>query len=259
LDSTIVDASELKARPLAVTVASEPPRPSIPSLPPDAVVPGSPSEDRIKTSELATTGIAEAIPIAAAPVAPRAATRRGSIWLLVGALGLVAAAVAGYLDRYAPDIGDKKPVEPALSGEPAFSEQVAPSAASLAAPSASSVETLAASVEAPATEAPADAFADLVVEGDAASGAAANSGEDLPLPAGAVITPGQGLLDIETGGREAIFVDGAELGRGPFLRLTIAPGVHDVRLRAHGEEKIKFAMVRAARRTRLPFSSTWTR
>jgi hypothetical protein len=87
----------------------------------------------------------------------------------------------------------------------------------------------------------------------------ATSGEDLPLPAGAVIAAGQGLLDIETGGREAIFVDNVELGRGPFLRLTLAPGIHEIRLRAHGEERIRFVLIRSARRTRLPLSSVWTR
>src|SRR5262249_54470078 len=69
--STIVNASELKARALAATVASEPPSPRrspVPSLPPDAVVPASTSEDRIKTSELATTGTMEVV----APVVPTA-------------------------------------------------------------------------------------------------------------------------------------------------------------------------------------------
>jgi hypothetical protein len=85
------------------------------------------------------------------------------------------------------------------------------------------------------------------------------SGDDLPLPTGAVVAPGQGLLDIETGARESIFVDGVELGRGPFLRLTLTPGVHEVRLRAHGEERIRFVLIRSARRTRLPLSSAWAR
>src|SRR5262249_22305814 len=120
-------------------------------------------------------------------------------------------------------------------------------------------EVPAATTEPPSTEALAGSSETVpAAEVDGASAVSA-AGEDLPLPTGAVITPGQGLLDIETGGREAIFVDGVELGRGPFLRLTINPGVHDVRLRAHGEEKVRFAMVRAARRTRLPFASTWTR
>src|SRR5262249_7163326 len=93
----------------------------------------------------------------------------------------------------------------------------------------------------------------------ASASAEPTSGEELPLPVGAVVTPGQGLLDIETGAREAIFVDGVEVGRGPFLRLTLTPGVHEVRLRAHGEERIRFVLIRPARRTRLPLSSAWAR
>jgi CheY-like chemotaxis protein len=276
--STVVHASELRARALAATVASDlSPRVSEPSLPPDAIVPASStSEDRIRTSALATTGLMHAatpppetssaigmttLQSAAMPPMPpaRKPNRAGSISMLMGALGLLGIALAGYLDRYMPDIGEKKaPMAPSsASAAPAAFEQGAPApSATLAAPAPSTTEALAAS--APATEAPLAASDEAMLDLDA-SAAAPNAGEDLPLPAGAVITPGQGLLDIETGGREAIFVDGVELGRGPFLRLTIAPGVHDVRLRAHGEEKIKFAMVRSARRTRLPFASTWTR
>lgn len=255
--STIVNASELKARALAATVASEPPRPSAPSLPPDAVVPANSSEDRIRTSELASTAMAEVIPVPPARVA-----KRGSLWLLIGALGLVGAAVAGYFDRYAPDLGEKGRAQPAVSEESLAGSAPVPvmvPSAVVSAPSSASVEVLAASVGAPATEVPAIASAELAVETDAGPGAAPTSGEDLPLPAGAVITPGQGLLDIETGGHEAIFVDSVELGRGPFLRLTIAPGVHDIRLRAHGEQTIRFAIVRAGRRTRLPFPSAGMR
>ena len=188
---------------------------------------------------------------------------RGSIWLLVGALGLVGAAVAGYLDRYVPEIGSKRPAEPAASAEaPAPAVLGAgrqPRCVGLPRPPLRRRRLSRQLSPCPRPRLLRLPLPSSLSRATAASAGAPSSGEDLPLPTGAVITPGQGLLDIETGGREAIFVDGVELGRGPFLRLTIAPGVHDVRLRAHGEEKIKFAMVRAARRTRLPFSSTWTR
>ncbi len=280
--STIVNASELKARALAATVASEPPRPSAPSLPPDAVVPANSSEDRIRTSELASTAMAlastamaEVIPVAGDvaklarpdPPPPTASppvriAKRGSLWLLIGAFGLVGAAVAGYFDRYAPDLGEKRRAEVAGSGESLAGSAPVPvmvPSVVVSAPSSASVEVLAASVGPLATEVATVASAELAVETDGGTGAAPTSGEDLPLPAGAVITPGQGLLDIETGGHEAIFVDSVELGRGPFLRLTIAPGVHDIRLRAHGEQTIRFAIVRAGRRTRLPVPSAGMR
>ena len=84
------------------------------------------------------------------------------------------------------------------------------------------------------------------------------SGDDLPLPPGIIVTPNQGLLDVETGGKEAIFVDGVELGKGPSLRLVLGPGVHEVRQRVRGEWRIRFVLIRPSRRTRLPLSS-WTR
>src|SRR5262249_6555999 len=55
--------------------------------------------------------------------------------------------------------------------------------------------------------------------------------EDEPIPQGVAVGFGQGLLDIETGDKASIFVDGVEQGRGPFLRIALAPGTHDVRLR----------------------------
>jgi hypothetical protein len=83
-------------------------------------------------------------------------------------------------------------------------------------------------------------------------------GEDLPLPPGIVVSANQGLLDVETGGKEALFVDGVELGKGPSLRLVLAPGVHEVRQRVRGEWRIRFVLIRPSRRTRLPLSS-WIR
>jgi hypothetical protein len=91
--------------------------------------------------------------------------------------------------------------------------------------------------------------------GDGASGDPA-SGEDLPLPIGAMIPAGQGMLEVQAQGRSAIFIDGAEMGRGPVLRLALGPGVHEVRVRAHGEERIRFVMIRAARQTRLALAAS---
>jgi hypothetical protein len=72
------------------------------------------------------------------------------------------------------------------------------------------------------------------------------------------VTANQGLLDVEIAGKEAIFVDGVELGKGPSLRLVLASGIHEVRQRVRGEWRIRFVLIRPARRTRLPLTS-WTR
>jgi hypothetical protein len=334
--ASIVDTSELKARipgtPLLRGATPEP----IPSLPPDAVVPGSTSDEKIKTLELAATAVAftgtssdqriEAAvvpgnssdrlvaapgvttsdariptvepriqtsslaktvegaaarnaprvewpthetpregPAPAAPKsdpAPRPSQSRAFLIALV-----IALAMFGALMFLLQSEGDK-PGDSRSGAVRASTAQAAPAPSELRAPAAAVAEPPIASAEttspspsdngAAATAEKAAATTDNVATApSASSGLTQTSGEDLPLPAGAVITPGQGLLDIETGAREAIFVDGVELGRGPFLRLTLTPGVHEVRLRAHGEERIRFVLIRSTRRTRLPLSSAW--
>jgi CheY-like chemotaxis protein len=268
---SIVDTSALKARLLGnanTVLASEPP-PATPSLPPDAIVPGTSSEDRIRTSELASTGVslprahrgevASPAPTDPAASSPSTESPRGRSFLpaalvALGAMGLLVLAVRSGRDRIG-ERGRTGVAEPVVIPETVQTEPAASLPAPLAAPPTPSAAFSATRDEATFV-APSDSAT--ASPSPPASGAP-TSGEDLPLPMGAVVTPGQGLLDIETGGREAIYVDGVELGRGPFLRLTLAPGVHDVRLRAHGEERIRFVLIRAARRTRLPLSSAWTR
>jgi len=82
--------------------------------------------------------------------------------------------------------------------------------------------------------------------------------EDLPLPPGALLAASQGLLEIETQGRDAIFIDGAELGRGPVLRVALSPGVHEVRLRIRGEDRVRFVLIRTGRRARLAVTAPWS-
>jgi hypothetical protein len=54
---------------------------------------------------------------------------------------------------------------------------------------------------------------------------------DLPLPPGVVITKSKGLLEVETGGKQAIYVDDVFVGRGPMRRVPLEPGSHNVELR----------------------------
>jgi hypothetical protein len=81
----------------------------------------------------------------------------------------------------------------------------------------------------------------------------AMAGEDLPLPQGSTVDPQQGMLDIETSAGQAVIVDGKEIGQGPALRLTLAPGVHEVRLRGARVDQPRAVLIRASRRTRLVF------
>jgi hypothetical protein len=157
------------------------------------------------------------------------------------ALGAMAALVIG-LQYGKSRIGDAAPppVDPQVTAEAPV-----PEAPAVAAP-------------APLVTAATTATAALSAAPSPVVSAPPTSGDDLPLPPGIIVTPNQGLLDVETGGKEAIFVDGVELGKGPSLRLVLGPGVHEVRQRVRGEWRIRFVLIRPSRRTRLPLSS-WTR
>jgi CheY-like chemotaxis protein len=73
----------------------------------------------------------------------------------------------------------------------------------------------------------------------------------LELPEGLELGSGKGLLDLETGDHDAIYVDGVFVGRGPARRVPIAAGTHEVRLRRDDEDVTHTVEVRAGTRTRL--------
>lgn len=74
--------------------------------------------------------------------------------------------------------------------------------------------------------------------------------EQLPLPEG-LSWPGKGLIEVVTGGRELIYVDGVFTGRGPLRRIPIAPGQHEVVLRTEAGESKHAVSVTVDRRARL--------
>jgi len=264
---SIVDTSELKARISGIRSPGSDPAGSISSFPPDAVVPSNASDDLIKTSELASTSAVVPAswsedriktleqmatsnarePVPSSQVSSETAARsshpsepeprRGGLLLgVVVALGALALLWYGlrYQRQSTPAEAQSVPSgAPAPAAHPAFST--------------GELEFAAASPVASLTPAASADTEDIL------------AGQDSPLPADAAVAPGQGLLDIETGAREAILVDGVELGRGPFLRLTLTPGVHEVRLRNHGEERVRSVLVQSARRTRLPLSAVGPR
>jgi CheY-like chemotaxis protein len=253
---TIVDASSLRARNSSVPREPDKALP-IPSLPPDAVVPEADAvpiaapEQPVFEAPLAFDDETDApVRSSARPSAPPPSDDPHTSWffgatlVLVG-LGLVAFAVRFGMERLAQKPSTAAPTVSVVA------VASAPPGVAIALP------TPAGSLEAASSATPVAASAASVPE--AAALARASAAEDLPLPQGTVLSPGQGLLDIETGGREAIFVDGVELGRGPALRIALAPGVHEVRLRVRGEDRVRFVLIRTGRRARLAITSPWNR
>ncbi len=55
--------------------------------------------------------------------------------------------------------------------------------------------------------------------------------EDLELPRGMEVAPGQGIIEVETNGPDPIYVDDAFVGVGPVRRVAAAAGQHSVEVR----------------------------
>jgi hypothetical protein len=309
VEVSIVDASELKTR--APAMASEFPAHS---LPPDAIIPGSASDERMQAAERVAPANEEIERLGEEDILPRAADGEASsspsrITLPPRAIrGGVATNLSDAMTAIsvAPPV-PKRSANFALAAlvalatiavltsvlrygrAPSGRESAVDTAAPVAAPGPSSVlvvESTAAAprsrvaapsrVEVPAApsrvEVPAPPSRGAAPDRPEAIGTAQpGKGEDDAIPQGVAVGTGQGLLDIETGDRTSIFIDGIEQGRGPFLRIALAPGTHDVRLRGlpdtngsaeirgSGQDQVRQVMVRSGRRTRLSLAPIWTR
>jgi CheY-like chemotaxis protein len=85
--------------------------------------------------------------------------------------------------------------------------------------------------------------------------------QDLPLKAEDKVPAGQGMLEIIAGPSDTIFVDGAQVGSGPIIKAPFAPkkDPYEIRVRLRGEERVRFAVVKEGRLTRLRIAPPWSR
>ena len=74
---------------------------------------------------------------------------------------------------------------------------------------------------------------------------------DRPLPVGMAVPPGKGLLEISTGDRHMIYLDGRFVGRGPRRQLQLLPGTTNLRIELGGAEVTEGIDIQAGRRTRV--------
>ncbi len=75
------------------------------------------------------------------------------------------------------------------------------------------------------------------------------------MPPGVPLADDKGLLEIDIAGKDAIYVDGTFVGRGPLRRVPLDPGKHDVKLRQPGEEQAFQVDVKKGSRTRLSLAA----
>jgi CheY-like chemotaxis protein len=211
----------------------------MPSIPPDAVVPGATtSEDLLAATtgrdrDESTHRADPSTPAAAlsGPVhtsnAPRqsrpparaegaAPAARMGVLPVLGVLGLALAAVFYWAYE-----GERKP---AIRGEPE----------ALVTPSTSG----------------ADAAPTVLALAPAATHAAAPAVED-DLPPGAEVPAGFGLLEVRAPARAIVRIDGTFAGSGPFVASVSAPGYHEVRVEQGGHESRRVVEVRVGKTARI--------
>jgi DNA-binding response OmpR family regulator len=248
--ATIVDASVLRARAPVTDLLVSDAHGASPSLPPDAVVPASESDEHAKARDslpyhpdAIVPGRAISSPV---PGPFRSNRPSGNAPAENRPSGNAPADQGG-----GPVAADRPPGPDEDAGRvSALDRNTILWVVGLLAAGAAAVTAI--NLRRPAEPESARVAGDAKAVSAVAAQTATPAGEDLPLPKGATVDDGKGLLDVESSGGETVFIDGAERGKGPSLRIALTPGMHEVRLQGHGEEKTRFVLIRASRRTRLP-------
>ncbi len=85
--------------------------------------------------------------------------------------------------------------------------------------------------------------------------------QDAPLRADDKVPPGQGMLEVVAGTSDTVWIDGTLVGNGPIVKRALAPRKepYEIRVKLRGEERIRFALVKEARLTRLRIAPPWSR
>ncbi|WP_441290468.1 response regulator [Sorangium sp. KYC3313] len=181
---------------------------------------------------------------------PPARDNRATMWVLFAVAAFVFAVAARLSRDHELQSAPPPPEQPG----PAAAEPAAAAPPGAAAPAAagSSGAVVAAAVAA----APAPAVAGPI--GETTSNPVLP--EDLPLTAGHKVPEGQGMLEVIAGVGDTLFVDGRKVGTGS-VKLPLAPkdGVYEIRAKLRDEERVRFAVVKAGRLTRLRVAPPWRR
>jgi len=85
--------------------------------------------------------------------------------------------------------------------------------------------------------------------------------QDAPLKAEDKVPKGQGLLEVIAGPADSVFIDGQLIGTGPVVKAPLAPkkDPYEIRVRLRGEERVRFALVKEGRASRIRIAPPWSR
>ncbi|WP_437831833.1 response regulator [Sorangium sp. So ce1153] len=237
-----------------VTLGSLPPPPVIEEPPPaPAALKAPPAPAALKAPPAPAPAIDESPtprrvrrPSAYVPTQqPPARDNRTTMWVLFAVAAFVFA------------VGARLSRDHELQGPPPPAQPPAPPPAELAA---------AAGVPGAAQPAAATAPAAAAVPAGVAAGPVGETTtnpvlpEDLPLTAEHKVPEGHGVLEVIAGAGDELFVDGRPVGTGS-VKLPLAPkgGAYEIRAKLRDEERVRFALVKAGRLTRLRIAPPWRR
>jgi CheY-like chemotaxis protein len=82
-----------------------------------------------------------------------------------------------------------------------------------------------------------------------------------PLRADDKVPPGQGMLEVVAGTSDTIWIDGTHVGNGPIIKRALAPRKepYEIRVKLRGEDRVRFALVKEGRLTRIRVAPPWSR
>ncbi len=85
--------------------------------------------------------------------------------------------------------------------------------------------------------------------------------QEAPLRADEKIPSGQGMLEVVVGPTDEVSIDGKPTVAGPVVKATLAPRAkpYEIRVKMRGEERVRFALVREGKRTRVRIAPPWNR
>jgi hypothetical protein len=69
------------------------------------------------------------------------------------------------------------------------------------------------------------------------------------------------MLEVVAGVSDSVYVDNRLIGDGPILKLPLAPRpeAYEIRVKLRGEERVRFAVVKEGRLTRVRVAPPWSR
>jgi hypothetical protein len=69
------------------------------------------------------------------------------------------------------------------------------------------------------------------------------------------------MLEVVAGTSDTIWIDGTHVGNGPIVKRALAPrkDPYEIRVKLRGEDRVRFALVKDGRLTRIRIAPPWSR